>query len=43
MVVTGKRKIVHSLPMVPEVDVTGTVEESDSPDYEAGEKMVLTG
>ena len=43
MAVTGKGKIVRSLPMVPEVDMSGTVEESDSPDYEAGEKVVLTG
>ncbi len=34
---------MRSLLMVPEVDMPGTVEESDSPDYEAGEKVVLTG
>ncbi|MDX6381820.1 MAG: acrylyl-CoA reductase [Rubrobacteraceae bacterium] len=29
--------------MVPGIDLAGTVEESDSPDYEPGDKVVLTG
>ncbi len=43
LAVTGKGKIVRSFPMVPGIDLAGSVLESDSPDYRPGDKVVLTG
>jgi acrylyl-CoA reductase (NADPH) len=43
LAVTGKGKIVRQFPMVPGVDLAGTVLESASPDYKPGDKVVLTG
>jgi len=43
LAVTGKGKIVRTWPMVPGIDLAGKVLESDSEDYAAGDKVVLTG
>ena len=43
LAVTGKGRIVRQFPMVPGIDLAGTVLESDSPDYQPGDKVVLTG
>ena len=43
LAVTGKGKIVREFPMVPGIDLAGTVLESDSPDYKTGDKVVVTG
>lgn len=43
LAVTGKGKIVRSLPLVPGIDLSGTVLESDDPRYAPGDKVVLTG
>lgn len=43
LAVTGAGKIVHQFPMVPGIDLAGTVAESASPDYKAGDAVVLTG
>ena len=43
MAVTGTGKIVRTWPMVPGIDLTGTVIESQSDSYKAGDKVVLTG
>ncbi|MDX1399852.1 MAG: alcohol dehydrogenase catalytic domain-containing protein, partial [Oceanospirillum sp.] len=43
LAVTGAGKIVHQFPMVPGIDLAGTVAESDNPDYKAGDAVVLTG
>ena len=43
LAVTGKGKIVRTWPMVPGIDLAGSVLESDSADYTAGDKVVLTG
>ena len=43
LAITGKGKIVRTWPMVPGVDLAGTVLQSDSSDYAAGDKVVLTG
>jgi acrylyl-CoA reductase (NADPH) len=43
MAVTGSGKIVRTWPMVPGIDLTGTVIESDSAAYKPGDKVVLTG
>ena len=43
LAVTGKGKIVRTWPMVPGIDLAGSVLESDSPGYAVGDKVVLTG
>ncbi|WP_221076851.1 MDR family oxidoreductase [Agarivorans aestuarii] len=43
LAITGKGKIVRNFPMVPGIDLTGTVEQSHDPRYAAGDKVVLTG
>lgn len=43
LAITGKGKIVRTWPMVPGIDLAGTVLQSDSSDYAAGDKVVLTG
>lgn len=43
LAVTGKGRIVRHFPMVPGVDFCGTVEASDSPEFQPGDKVVLTG
>ena len=42
MALTGTGKIIRSFPMVPGIDFAGTVVESSSVDYKAGDKVVLT-
>ncbi len=41
--ITGKGKISRFFPMVPGIDLAGTVIETTSPDYRAGDPVVLTG
>jgi acrylyl-CoA reductase (NADPH) len=41
--VTGKGKISRFFPMVPGIDLAGTVIESSSPEYHPGDPVVLTG
>jgi acrylyl-CoA reductase (NADPH) len=43
MAITGVGKIVREYPMVPGIDLSGTVLESNSPFYKAGDRVVLTG
>ncbi|HYE94906.1 MAG TPA: MDR family oxidoreductase [Rubricoccaceae bacterium] len=44
LAVTGKGKIVRApFPFVPGIDLAGTVAESTSPDWKAGDPAVLTG
>jgi acrylyl-CoA reductase (NADPH) len=43
MALTGTGKIIRIFPMVPGIDFAGTVVESSSADYKAGDKVVLTG
>lgn len=43
LAVTGKAKVVRSFPMVPGIDLAGTVQESESPDFAPGDNVVLTG
>lgn len=43
MAITGTGAIVRQFPMVPGIDLAGTVRESASPDYRPGDKVVLTG
>lgn len=43
LAITGKGKIVRQFPMVPGIDFAGTVADSQHPDYQPGDKVVLTG
>ena len=43
LAVTGKAKIARRLPMVCGIDLSGTVEESSSPEYKPGDAVVVTG
>jgi acrylyl-CoA reductase (NADPH) len=41
--VTGKPGVMRSFPMVPGIDLAGTVVESSSPEFVEGDSVVLTG
>jgi len=43
LAITGKAKVLRSYPMVPGIDLAGTVVESSSSDFKKGDKIVLTG
>ncbi|MCU1372743.1 MAG: oxidoreductase [Actinomycetia bacterium] len=43
LAVTGTGKIMRSHPMVAGIDLAGVVESSDSPDWEPGDEVVVTG
>jgi len=43
LAITGKGKIVRQWPLVPGIDLAGSVLESSSADYKAGDHVVLTG
>jgi len=43
LAVSGKGRIARKLPMVAGIDIAGTVVESRSPDWKAGDKVVVNG
>lgn len=43
LAIAGRGNIVRQYPMVPGVDLTGEIISSDSPDYQPGDKVLLTG
>jgi acrylyl-CoA reductase (NADPH) len=43
LAVTGKGRVIRRYPMVPGIDFAGTVEESRSPDWKPGDRVILTG
>jgi acrylyl-CoA reductase (NADPH) len=43
LAITGASPVVRSFPMVPGIDLAGTVEKSTNVDYSAGDKVVLNG
>ncbi len=43
LAVTGKGKVIRQFPMVPGIDLAGTVEQSESPDWQPGEAVLVTG
>lgn len=43
LAITGKGPVVRKFPMVPGIDLVGTVEESEHPDYKAGDPVLLNG
>jgi acrylyl-CoA reductase (NADPH) len=43
LAITGRNKVVRSYPMVPGIDFSGTVVESQSPSFTPGDRVLLTG
>lgn len=43
LAITGKGPIVRSFPMIPGIDLAGTVTHSDSPTFQQGDAVLLTG
>jgi acrylyl-CoA reductase (NADPH) len=43
LAITGKGPVVRKFPMVPGIDIAGTVRESRHADYKAGDRVVLNG
>ena len=43
LAITGKGKVIRKFPMIPGIDLAGTVVESASPDYKSGDKVVAVG
>lgn len=43
LAVTGKGKIIRQFPLIPGIDFAGTVVESDSANFSAGDAVILTG
>jgi acrylyl-CoA reductase (NADPH) len=43
LALTGKAPVVRRFPMIPGVDLVGVVEDSSSPDFKAGDAVVLNG
>jgi acrylyl-CoA reductase (NADPH) len=43
LAITGSSPVVRSFPMVPGIDLAGTVEESGNPDFAPGDRVVLNG
>lgn len=43
LAITGRSPVVRSFPMVPGIDFAGVVEESASPDWKPGDRVVLNG
>jgi len=43
LALTGKAPVVRRFPMIPGVDLAGTVEASQHPDWHAGDRVILNG
>ncbi|WP_339947999.1 MDR family oxidoreductase [uncultured Albimonas sp.] len=43
LAITGKSPVVRKFPMVPGIDFSGVVEDSASPDWKPGDRVVLNG
>jgi acrylyl-CoA reductase (NADPH) len=43
LAITGRSPVVRKFPMVPGIDLAGTVRDSRHPDWKAGDKVVLNG
>lgn len=43
LAITGASPVIRSFPMVPGIDLAGTVEDSSSDNFQAGDKVVLNG
>ncbi len=43
LAITGKSPVVRQFPMIPGIDLVGTVEQSDSPQFKVGDQVLLNG
>jgi acrylyl-CoA reductase (NADPH) len=43
LVLTGRSPVVRRFPMIPGIDLAGTVEESSNPNWKRGDKVVVNG
>jgi len=43
LAMTGKGPVVRQFPMVPGIDLAGTVEQSSNPSYKSGDRVLLNG
>jgi acrylyl-CoA reductase (NADPH) len=43
LALTGRSPVVRKFPMIPGIDLAGTVEASDNPNFKPGDKVVLNG
>jgi acrylyl-CoA reductase (NADPH) len=43
LALTGRSPVVRKFPMIPGIDLAGTVETSSNPDFKPGDKVVLNG
>jgi acrylyl-CoA reductase (NADPH) len=43
LAITGSSPVVRQFPMVPGIDLAGTVEVSSHPDYKVGDQVLLNG
>ncbi len=43
LILNGLGRLVRQYPHIPGIDFAGTVEQSDSPDFRPGDKVILTG
>jgi acrylyl-CoA reductase (NADPH) len=43
LAITGRGPVVRKFPLVPGIDLAGTVEETSNPGYKVGDKVVLNG
>jgi acrylyl-CoA reductase (NADPH) len=43
LAITGKAPVVRRFPMIPGIDLAGTVEASSNPDYQVGDLVLLNG
>jgi acrylyl-CoA reductase (NADPH) len=43
LAITGKGPVVRQFPLVPGIDLAGTVEQSSNPAYKSGDKVLLNG
>ena len=43
LAITGKAPVIRRWPMIPGIDLAGVVEKSGSPDYAAGDKVLVNG
>ncbi len=43
LAITGKSPVVRKFPLVPGIDLAGTVLQSDNPRWKVGEKVLLIG
>jgi acrylyl-CoA reductase (NADPH) len=43
LAITGKAPVVRQFPMVPGIDLAGTVEASENPAYRTGDRVLLNG